>query len=480
MGTAIVLRPPVEDGTAPGGARSWRARVAADLDAGLRDAGFEPRTVVGLDDLAAVVGSSEIAPPMVLVDARAVLGPSALRALALDPRVDAGVLVRTVPGRVPTSHRAVRVDRGVVVAASSPLHAPLTGRTISVGACVLDATRLEALQPAVDGLRAGWGADELARAFEEGPVELVVAALLAGGHRLTAVDARGMVAERVEDEASATAALERRATADHDRAWLDAAVKARDGFFTTFFVSPYTRFIARWAARAGLSPNQVTVVSMLVGVLAAASFATGGRGAAVVGAIALQVAFALDCVDGQLARYTQRFSTFGGWLDAIFDRGKEYVVYAGLAYGAARTGDSGVWALASAALALQVARHTVDFSFARHRPPPHVRSPVLAPAGTGSTRHAEGGGPATGEAGPAPVEPEGAGRVLDAAAAAEDNPVLRWGKRIVVFPIGERFAVISVTAIVASPTLTFQILLVWGAIAAAYTTTGRVLRARRW
>ena len=37
-----------------------------------------------------------------------------------------------------------------------------------------------------------------------------------------------------------------------------------------------------------------------------------------------------DCVDGQLARYTRQFSKLGAWLDSIFDRTKEYVVFAGL------------------------------------------------------------------------------------------------------------------------------------------------------
>ena len=82
----------------------------------------------------------------------------------------------------------------------------------------------------------------------------------------------------------------------------------------------------------------------------------------IAGALLLQVAFTLDCVDGQLARYTRTFSKFGAWLDSIFDRTKEYVVFAGLAIGASRTGDD-VWVLAGAALTLQTMRHAIDFSF---------------------------------------------------------------------------------------------------------------------
>ena len=43
---------------------------------------------------------------------------------------------------------------------------------------------------------------------------------------------------------------------------LDTAVKSVDGFFTTFFVSPYSKYIARWAARRGITPNPVTITSL--------------------------------------------------------------------------------------------------------------------------------------------------------------------------------------------------------------------------
>ena len=161
------------------------------------------------------------------------------------------------------------------------------------------------------------------------------------------------------------AALDRAAATilehDEDRELLNSAVKGSDGFFTTFFVSTYSKYIARWAAQRGLTPNQVTIISVCVGVLAAAAFATGERPWMVAGAVLLYFAFVLDCVDGQLARYTRQ-SPARAWLDSIFDRTKEYVVFAGLAIGASRTGDP-VWLLAGAALTMQTASHAIDFSY---------------------------------------------------------------------------------------------------------------------
>ena len=71
--------------------------------------------------------------------------------------------------------------------------------------------------------------------------------------------------------------------------------------------------------------------------------------------------WSLDCVDGDVARYTRRFSPLGAWLDASTDRLKEFACYAGLAWGAGagRTG----WLLAAAMIALQTARHSVDYTF---------------------------------------------------------------------------------------------------------------------
>ena len=82
----------------------------------------------------------------------------------------------------------------------------------------------------------------------------------------------------------------------------------------------------------------------------------------IAGAILLQLAFTFDCVDGQLARYTRTFTKLGAWLDSIFDRTKEYAVFAGLAIGASQSGDD-VWLLAGAALTLQTMRHSIDFSY---------------------------------------------------------------------------------------------------------------------
>ncbi|HEX8083229.1 MAG TPA: CDP-alcohol phosphatidyltransferase family protein [Solirubrobacteraceae bacterium] len=272
---------------------------------------------------------------------------------------------------------------------------------------------------------------------------------------------------------------------DEDKVLLDSSVKAADGFFTTFFVSPYSKYIARWAARRGLTPNQVTTISVLIGFAAAAAFATGERWGLITGAVLLQIAFTTDCVDGQLARYTRQFSKLGAWLDSVFDRTKEYAVFAGLAIGYSATQAGDVWVLAGAALTLQTVRHQMDFSFGAARQQV-IGETKYPPIEQPSDRLGAGVAPkpareVTADAGPEAVDPPRPvslpRRVLGLWRRLDRMPGLIWVKRMVAFPIGERFAVISITAALWDAETTFAVLLAWGGVAATYTFAGRFLRS---
>ncbi|GGW96020.1 DUF5941 domain-containing protein [Streptomyces lomondensis] len=232
------------------------------------------------------------------------------------------------------------------------------------------------------------------------------------------------------------------ADVDDEAVRLKSAVKSRDGFFTTFCISPYSRYLARWCARRGLTPNQVTTASLLTALIAAACAATGTRGGFVAAGVLLLFSFVLDCTDGQLARYSLQYSTLGAWLDATFDRAKEYAYYAGLALGAARGGDD-VWALALGAMVLQTCRHVVDFSFNEAN---HDATANTSPTAALSDK-------------------------LDSVGWTV------WVRRMIVLPIGERWAMIAVLTAVTTPRITFYALLVGCAFAATYTTAGRVLRS---
>lgn len=79
-------------------------------------------------------------------------------------------------------------------------------------------------------------------------------------------------------------------------------------------VSPvFTRLLLRW----GLIPNSVTVGMIFSGILGAVLFAFPWLVCKVAGLLFIHLWFILDCSDGEVARITQRFSTFGTEMDYL-------------------------------------------------------------------------------------------------------------------------------------------------------------------
>jgi hypothetical protein len=398
--------------------------------------------------------------PVLLLHGEVALSGAVLDVVLADPRPGPTTLVG--PQGL---GRPVLVAGGVVVAAASPLHA-VTGANASA----LGVLRVPAAQRAAVAQVARDAAQELRRAGlpvlpGSEPVQdalaLVLVALVRGGTRVRTVPLRGFAWGRVLDAPSARLTAGRLEQVDDERARMDAAVKPDDGFTGTFLLSPYSKRLARAAARRGVRPNQVTVTSMLLGALAAGLYAQGDRVALVAGAVVLHAALTLDLVDGQLARYSGVFSPLGAYLDAVFDRVKEYLVCAGLAVGAARHGDD-VWALAGLALVLQTTHHTLQFSWPGGEQPQVVprRGPLDVP-----------------ELDP-PSGPRGPARVATAVSErTQTRPATRWGKRLAQFPIAERFAVLSLGAALGGPRVVFSVFLVWVCLALAWSLTGRTLRS---
>ncbi|WP_433300044.1 DUF5941 domain-containing protein [Actinoplanes sp. CA-030573] len=280
------------------------------------------------------------------------------------------------------------------------------------------------------------------------------AALLEAGLVPVATPVRLLKAERVRTTAELTRARAELAAVDEDRALLRLAVKEKDDFFTTYAVSSWSPIVTRAAARLGLSPSAVTWLSVLLAVVSALAFWQASRPAMIAGGILLYLGFVLDCVDGQLARYTRTFGAFGGWLDTMADRAKEYAVYAGLAAGAERVGLPYAWPLAVTAILLQTVRHMTDTWY--------------------GALHDEAA------ARPRPQAAGGVGARLSAASnrvQGETGSAAYWLKRIVVFPIGERWALIAVLAMIFNGRVALAAVVAWGLLAFAYTGALRSLRS---
>ncbi|MBQ1072710.1 CDP-alcohol phosphatidyltransferase family protein [Micromonospora sp. C31] len=425
--------------------------VADRLAGQLRRAGAdEVRHVADLGELAALADAATH--PVLVTGADLVAHTAVLRHLATSPVGPTVALVLTDPpgeGRT-----AVREERGQVVGAGPP--EALDGEATGVfgGALRVGVDDLPSLAAAARAVAAGVAP----AAAPVGPaVDRLFAGLTGLGTLTFAQRVRLLVAHRVADPAGLAAAEAAVAAVDEDRAELRLSVKERDDFFTTFFVSTWSPYVTKASAKLGLGPTAVTMISVAFAVAAAVLFGTGGRVALLAGAVLLYLGFVLDCVDGQLARYTRHFSAWGGWLDTMADRAKEYVVYAGLGYGATQAGFRYGWALAIAAITLQTVRHMTDTWYGVLHDEAARRPKAVGTSGGGI------------------------GDRLNAASnrvQADTGSVSYWLKRTVVFPIGERWALIAITVALFGPLVSLYAVLAWGVLAFAYTGALRTLRAR--
>lgn len=89
-------------------------------------------------------------------------------------------------------------------------------------------------------------------------------------------------------------------------------------------------------ARAGISPNQVSLAGFAGN---AGAGALAARGQFLAAGVLMLLASGLDLLDGALARATGKASAFGAVLDSTLDRLSEAAVLAGLAYYFAERGE---------------------------------------------------------------------------------------------------------------------------------------------
>lgn len=125
-----------------------------------------------------------------------------------------------------------------------------------------------------------------------------------------------------------------------------------DGVVDTCFNRPLGRFLSKVLIHTPVTPNQVTVISALVGLASAWFFAQGNYTAGIIGAILLQLSALIDCVDGDIARVVFKESPIGKWLDLGLDQVVHVAVFATLAVGLHRAAvDAPVLALGISAVA---------------------------------------------------------------------------------------------------------------------------------
>jgi hypothetical protein len=338
---------------------------------------------------------------IVLLDENSVITEPHLQLLTDFPRSASAALVGKQTDFADTLVRATQV-----VSASSASHKPTEVNRVFSGAIRLSKKQSAEITKALEAA--------IARKIKGHALDLLLVALVRATIRVDAVELVEAPFARSQDET-----------------------------VSVFFLRRVSKALTWAAVKIGATPNQVTIASFAIGLYAAFLFSQGDTWSLIGGAILLQVSIIVDCVDGEIARYTRKFSELGAWLDAITDRVKEYAVFLGLAYGAFVHNGQNLWVLAAVLMAIQTFRHLSDYNFSqvvKARAAEQIPSPVDFMA-----------------------EWDGITAQMEEVDSDDEHAFTKrrlryWIGKIVIFPIGERWLAISFTAAVGGALFTFTAL----------------------
>jgi hypothetical protein len=126
---------------------------------------------------------------------------------------------------------------------------------------------------------------------------------------------------------------------------------AVEELFDLVFYRPLAFLLVKLICRTGVTPNQLTFLSMVFGVLGGASLALGTPGALAAGGVFFLLYNIVDCSDGQLARLNHSGTHLGRILDGVADYVVSLAAYLGIGIGFASASDRPflMWVLTAAA-----------------------------------------------------------------------------------------------------------------------------------
>jgi len=136
-----------------------------------------------------------------------------------------------------------------------------------------------------------------------------------------------------------------------ERRLLRGLVKDTDGFMARHVERPMSLAVSRLLADTPVTPNQMTLFSVAVGLIGAPGFLSAAPHWQTVGALLLLAHSILDGCDGELARLRFQESRWGGILDFWGDNVVHAVVFACMAIGWSETTQA-IWPLVLGASAV--------------------------------------------------------------------------------------------------------------------------------
>ena len=98
-------------------------------------------------------------------------------------------------------------------------------------------------------------------------------------------------------------------------------------------LKPYLQSIGKVFASTGISPNVWTVIGLIFAFVSSLIYGLKFEYSLILGGAILLISGFFDIVDGQVARYTNKITKSGGFLDSIFDKIAEVSIFFGILIG---------------------------------------------------------------------------------------------------------------------------------------------------
>ena len=98
-------------------------------------------------------------------------------------------------------------------------------------------------------------------------------------------------------------------------------------------LKPYLQKIGQVFASTGISPNVWTGIGLIFAFVSSIVYGISFEYSLILGGIILLISGFFDIVDGQVARYTNKITKSGGFLDSVFDKIAEVSIFFGILIG---------------------------------------------------------------------------------------------------------------------------------------------------
>ena len=109
-----------------------------------------------------------------------------------------------------------------------------------------------------------------------------------------------------------------------------------------YIIRKISGFITGFLIRTPVTPNQVTVISLILGIIAAVIFSFGGHTHTITAGLIFFLCIVFDQCDGEVARAKHMESEFGRAFDIIVDSIVNAAIVAGITFALYKTSGSGI------------------------------------------------------------------------------------------------------------------------------------------